>query len=260
MRVIENKSSSDILTSVENGMLKIVINRPKKLNAITKSMYNELSEILQKSIQDNSIYVVVVTGTGRFFTSGNDFGSFLANPDNDLEEIVSKVFRDFINVLITYPKLLIAVVNGPAIGVGLTMLPLFDMVYASDKAYFQAPFTSIGLVAEGCSTYTFPKVFGKSKAGDMLYLGHKLSALEAKQYGLVSELYKSERMDEVWTYLETLSKLSSESILAIKRLVNKWDKNILLEINAQESKELVERIRSPDFTERITKLVSKSKL
>ncbi|XP_026667248.1 enoyl-CoA delta isomerase 3, peroxisomal isoform X1 [Ceratina calcarata] len=174
---------------------------------------------------------------------------------NDLEKTVSTVFRDFINILITYPKLLIAVINGPAIGVGVTMLALFDMVYASHEAYFQTPFTRLGLMAEGCSTYTFPKIFGKSKAGDMLYLGYKMNALEAKQYGFVSELYKSDQMDEVWRYLETLSKLSSESILAIKRLVNKWDQKILLEVNAQESIELLERVQSSDFIERVKNLM-----
>ncbi|XP_034186095.1 enoyl-CoA delta isomerase 3, peroxisomal [Osmia lignaria lignaria] len=135
------------------------------------------------------------------------------------------------------------------------------MVYTTDTAYFLTPFTNLGLSAEGCSTYTFPKIFGHSKAGDMLYLGYKMSAFEAKQYGLVSEVYKEGCIDEVWTYLKKLSQLSSESILATKSLVKRWNEKVLLEVNVEESKELLKRIQSSDFSERIMNmLLHKNKL
>ncbi|XP_017789362.1 PREDICTED: enoyl-CoA delta isomerase 3, peroxisomal, partial [Habropoda laboriosa] len=209
---MENKNSSDVLYSVDNGMLKIILNRPEKKNAISTSMYKKLVQILRESIQDENIFVTALTGTGEFFSSGNDFNSFLTMQDTgdfDLTGVIN-VFKEFVDMLITYPKLLVAVVNGAAIGIAVTMLPLFDMVYASQTAYFHTPFTRLGLVAEGCSTYTFPKIFGQSKAGDMLYLGYKMSASEAKQYGLVSEVYKYECLDEVWTYLKKLTEVSSK--------------------------------------------------
>ncbi|XP_006621297.1 enoyl-CoA delta isomerase 3, peroxisomal-like isoform X1 [Apis dorsata] len=258
---MEYENSSNIIYCVENGLLKITLNRPEKKNAITNSMYKNLLEIFHKSIQDNTIHTVCLTGTGNFFSSGNDFVSLLTNQDVfDIKSIIND-FKKFIDMLITYPKLLIAVVNGPAIGIAVTILPLFDITYASDTAYFQTPFTSLGLIAEGCSTYTFPKIFGKSKASDMLYLGYKMNAFEAKQYGLVSEIYKYECLDEVWIYLKKLTKLSLKSILAIKHLVKKWNQNILLEVNAEECTELIKHIQSSDFIERLKNFIlHKSKI
>ncbi|XP_624525.3 enoyl-CoA delta isomerase 3, peroxisomal [Apis mellifera] len=252
---MEYENSSNIIYCVENGLLKITLNRPEKKNAITNSMYKNLLEIFHKFIQDNTIHTVCLTGNGHFFSSGNDFVSLFTNEDiSDIKSIVNN-FKKFIDMLITYPKLLIAVVNGPAIGIAVTILPLFDIIYASDTAYFQTPFTRLGLIAEGCSTYTFPKIFGKSKAGDMLYLGYKMNAFEAKQYGLVSEIYKYECLNEVWIYLKKLTKLSSESILAIKHLVKKWNQNILLEVNAEECIELIKHVQSSDSIERLTNFI-----
>ncbi|XP_054014942.1 enoyl-CoA delta isomerase 3, peroxisomal-like [Hylaeus anthracinus] len=261
--MMETKNSSDILCSLENGIQKIVLNRPKKKNAITKLMYEEISRILDEAIQNDKIYVVVLTGTGNFFSSGNDFLSLATSQGNDSESLENTLsnFKNFVERIITFPKLLVAVVNGPAIGIAVTILPLFDMVYASHTATFQTPFTSLGLVAEGCSTYTFPKIFGHSKAGDMLYLGYKMNALEAKQYGLVSEVYKEEHLNDVWIYLKTVSLLSPKSIVAIKHLVRKWNKQILLEVNSRESAELLKFIQSSDFIERLINTMSrKSKI
>ncbi|CAL7942974.1 unnamed protein product [Xylocopa violacea] len=260
---MEKKDSQDILYSVKNGMLKIVLNRPEKKNAITIPMYRELIEILHKSIQDNTVCMTVLTGAGDFFSSGNDFKLNLKHIGNDADgyEKPLNMYKDFVDALITYPKLLVAIVNGPAIGIAVTILPLFDMVYASEQAYFRTPFTQLGIVAEGCSTYTFPKVFGKSKAGDMLYLGYKMGAFEAKQYRLISEMYKHENLHEVWSYLQKITALSSEAVLAIKRLVKKWDQDILLQINAEEAAELLNRIQSSDFVERLTNIMlRKSKI
>ena len=121
-------------------------------------MYQRILQILHDSVKDSSIYMVVLTGTGNFFCSGNDFISRLSQDNLDLQSVVAGFkyvfgqyivyirlsntfryqfhfmwpFRNFVDTLITFPKLLVAIVNGPAIGLAVTILPLFDMVYASD--------------------------------------------------------------------------------------------------------------------------------
>ncbi|KAJ7338497.1 hypothetical protein JRQ81_012396, partial [Phrynocephalus forsythii] len=86
---------------------------------------------------------------------------------------------DFVSHFIEFPKPLVAVVNGPAIGISVTLLGLFDIVYASDKATFQTAFSQLGLTPEGCSAYTFPKIMGPAKANEMLIFNSKITANQA---------------------------------------------------------------------------------
>ncbi|XP_025264207.1 enoyl-CoA delta isomerase 3, peroxisomal [Camponotus floridanus] len=154
-------TDSFILTTLNNGIQKVVLNKPAKKNAISIPMYKELTILLNESANNNKVLIFALTANGDFFSSGNDMSSMM-NVTPTIEDAISTV-KNFVDAVIMYPKLLIAVVNGPAIGIASTILGLFDLVYASDKAYFHTPFSSLGLVAEGCSTYTFPKLFGHSK-------------------------------------------------------------------------------------------------
>ncbi|KAM0734960.1 Enoyl-CoA delta isomerase 2 [Formica fusca] len=243
-------TDSFILITLNNGIQKVVLNKPARKNALSVPMYKELTILLNESAKNNEVLTFVLTANGDFFSSGNDIGAAMT-----MDAIL--IVKDFIDAIIMYPKLLIAIVNGPAIGIASTILGIFDIVYASDKAYFQTPFSSLGLVAEGCSTYTFPRLLGSSKAGDMLYLGYKMNAQEAKKYGLVSKVYNHDSLEEVWDYLNNISKLSSESILATKRLVSRWNREILLKVNAEEIKELEKRFGSPDVVERFINFLSR---
>ncbi|XP_077274150.1 enoyl-CoA delta isomerase 2 isoform X2 [Temnothorax americanus] len=248
--------SSFILSSLKNGIQKVVLNKPAKKNALSPQMYKELTMLLNESAENNEVMVFALTANGDFFSSGNDL---IASMEFTLSSALV-ITKEFIDAVIMYPKLLIAVVNGPAIGIATTILGIFDIVYASDKAYFQTPFSSLGLVAEGCSSYTFPRLLGHSKAGEMLYLGYKMNAQEANQYGLVSKVYNHDSLEEVWNYLNMISTLSSQSILATKRLC-KWNKEILLKVNTEEMKELKNLIESPELSERMSSfLTRKNKL
>ncbi|KAG5334539.1 ECI2 isomerase, partial [Acromyrmex charruanus] len=215
-------------------------------------MYKELKMLLNESAENNEVLIFVLTANGDFFSSGNDISA-----PTKFFSVSIDIVKEFIDTIIVYPKLLIAVVNGPAIGIATTILGIFDIVYASDKAYFQTPFSSLGLAAEGCSSYTFPRLLGHSKAGDMLYLGYKMNAQEAKQYGLVSKVYNHDSLEEVWNYLNKISTLSSQSILATKRLVSRWNKEILLKVNEEEIEELKKLFESPELIQRMLNFLSR---
>lgn len=244
--------SKNILSSLKNGIQKVVLNKPTKKNALSPQMYKELIMLLNESAENKEVLVFALTANGDFFSSGNDMFASMNNPVG-----AENVLKELIDTVIMYPKLLVAVVNGPAIGIATTLLGIFDLVYASDKAYFLTPFTTYGLIAEGCSSYTFPRLMGRSKAGEMLYLGHKMNAEEAKQYGLVSKVYNHDSHEKVWNDLERIATLSSESILAIKRLVIRWNKDILLKVNEEEMKELSKLMESPELAERILNFLAK---
>ncbi|XP_072764983.1 enoyl-CoA delta isomerase 2 [Anoplolepis gracilipes] len=251
-------TDSFILSSLHNGIQKVVLNKPAKKNALSIPMYKELTILLNESAKNNEVLIFVLTANGDFFSSGNDISNIMTmEVTPDTIDNINLTVKNFVDAIIMYPKLLAAVVNGPAIGIASTILGIFDIVYASDKAYFHTPFSSLGLIAEGCSSYTFPRILGHSKAGDMLYLGYKMNAQEAERYGLVSKVYDHNSLEKVWNSLDNVYKLSSESILATKRLVSKWNREILLKVNEEEMKELRKRLDSTDVIERFINYFSR---
>ncbi|XP_050351408.1 enoyl-CoA delta isomerase 3, peroxisomal [Nymphalis io] len=218
------------------GNIKIItLNRPRIKNAIDNEMYIRITKILNDAATDDKISIVVLTGTGDFYSSGNNFNASNDTPTDTL----SKSLREFINAFITFPKILIAIVNGPAIGIAVTTLPLCDFVFASENAYFYTPFTKLRLVAEGCSTVTFPKLMGVRKAMEMLIMNYKMTAQEALDCGLISYLYKTDELHvKAWDKITEISNLSLDSVLATKRLIRKIDMDKLLETNILELQEL----------------------
>lgn len=115
------------------------------------------------------------------------------------------------NAFINFSKPLIGVVNGPAVGISVTLMGLFDYVFASDKATFNAPFTKIAQSPEACSSYTFPRLMGPIKASEFLLFNRKLTAQEAFERNLVTEVLSHDKFEtEVWKKIEEFSKLPRE--------------------------------------------------
>ncbi|XP_045900993.1 enoyl-CoA delta isomerase 2-like isoform X3 [Micropterus dolomieu] len=155
-----------LLVTTEDGITTIKLNRPAKKNAITTEMYSEIMAALQQAAKDDSV-LTVFTGAGDFYSSGNDLSNFTKIPEGGVEESAKRggelLSREYVKAYIDFPKPLVAVVNGPAVGIAVTVLGLFDLVYATERATFQTPFSQLGQSAEGCSSYTFPKIMGLAK-------------------------------------------------------------------------------------------------
>jgi peroxisomal 3,2-trans-enoyl-CoA isomerase len=128
-------------------------------------------------------------------------------------------------VLVTFPKVLIAAVNGAAIGWGCTQLYNFDLVYASETAIFQTPFMSLGFVPEGASSYTFPKVMGKQHANALLLAAEKMTAQEMYVSGLVTKVIPARTPDEflarVCEQAKKIGGYPAESLRMAKAQVNR---------------------------------------
>ncbi|XP_047414128.1 enoyl-CoA delta isomerase 2 isoform X1 [Sciurus carolinensis] len=256
--------SENVVVTSEGGITKIMLNRPTKKNAITTSMYKEIIHALKVASMDNST-ITVITGSGDYYSSGNDLTNFTAVSPGEIEESAKNaviLLRDFVKSFIDFPKPLIAVVNGPAVGIVVTILGLFDVVYASDKATFHTPFSELGQSPEGCSSYTFPKIMGPTKAAEMLIFGKKLTAGEACAQGLVTEVFpESTFQKEVWTRLKAYAKLPPNSLRISKELIRSTEKEKLHAINAEECTVLQGRWLSEECTNAIMNFVSrKSKL
>ncbi|XP_004931504.1 enoyl-CoA delta isomerase 2, mitochondrial [Bombyx mandarina] len=229
-------ANSENITESYLGTIKIVkYNKPAKKNAIDVHMYVKVKEIFDSAAHDENISMIVLTGAGDYYSSGNDFTAALETPKYN----ISNILKEYITAFIKFPKILIAVVNGPAIGIAATTLALCDLVFASENSYFYTPFTKLGIVAEGCSTFTFPRLIGERKAAEMLLYNHKMSAKEALDCGFINYIYKTEELQsKVWDKIVEVSKTPQHSLTITKKLLRNSYHNDLLSANAKEIEEL----------------------
>ena len=198
---------AEISRSTQGQTLIIRINRPEKMNAITRDMYAGLASALNEAAGDFSIRCVVITSEGDHFTSGNDIKDFMTNPPTEEDSDVAR----FLASLLDFPKPLIAAVKGNAIGVGTTMLLHCDVVVAAPSANFSMPFTSLGLVPEAGSSKLFPELVGYQRAARIFLSGESFGADEAKEMGLVESI--SAEAEEV--ALEIAEKIGNQPPQAI---------------------------------------------
>jgi len=175
---------SEITTSTVGQVLIIRLNRPEKMNAITRDMYAGLAARLNEAAEDESIRCVLITSEGEHFTAGNDIRDFMSNPPTEQDSDVAK----FLGSLLEFPKPLLAAVKGNAIGVGTTMLLHCDVVVAAPSANFSMPFTSLGLVPEAGSTKLFPELVGYQRAAKIFMTGESFGAQAALEMGLIASI------------------------------------------------------------------------
>ncbi|MFC0284481.1 enoyl-CoA hydratase [Camelimonas abortus] len=183
--------TDQIVTSVDDGVLTIRMNRPEKKNALNRAMYLTMTEALQEADRNPDVRVAIITGVADSFTAGNDLNDFLAAKPG--EESGGSIF---IRALPQFSKPLIAAVNGLAVGIGVTMLLHCDLVYASTQARLQTPFVSLGVVPEAASSLLLPRLVGHQRASELLLFGDFFSAGRAEQLGIVNEVVEPEKLEE----------------------------------------------------------------
>ncbi|KAK2081994.1 hypothetical protein P7K49_039341 [Saguinus oedipus] len=155
---------------------------------------NEVKSALEIAAVDDSKFVLLSV-VGSVFCCGLDFDIIVKHLKYNRKRASVKLedtIKNFVNFFIVFMKPVIVSVKGPAIGLGASILPLCDVVWANEKAWFQTPYTRFGQSPEGCSTITFPKIMGRAAANEMLINGWKMNAQEACDKGLVSQVFWSE--------------------------------------------------------------------
>jgi len=233
------------------GLIKL--NRPKRYNAVNGKMYFEIIEGLKELQSDDTVSIAAIIGEGKFYSSGNDlsaFGEGMASgksPD-ELSLEAHDMMVAFVDAFIDFDKPLAALVNGPALGIAVTTLGLCDFVLANETAWFQTPFTKLGQTAEGCSSYTFPKIMGPSAASEFLMFNKKFSAEEACKVNLVGQVYSEEDFHrEAMAKVKSMSELPPQSLQLSKQLIRNADVVAQLKAtNRAEGKMLIERWKSEE--------------
>jgi enoyl-CoA hydratase/carnithine racemase len=180
---------TDVLTKAASGVLTITINRPEKKNSITASMYATLAQLLRDAAGDTRVRTVVLSGSEKVFSAGNDLGDFVKNPPDTQDAPVWQ----FVRALNTFPKPVVAAVCGAAVGIGTTMLLHCDLVFAGDNAMFSLPFVNLGLSPEAASSYLLPRLTGYQRAARALLTGDAFGADTALQMGLVNQVLPVEK-------------------------------------------------------------------
>lgn len=175
---------SDVRVERAGPVVSLVLDRPRRRNALTAAMYEALERGLADAEADETVRVVVFRGSEDTFTAGNDLEDFLERPPAGRD---APVFR-FLERAAFAAKPLVAAVNGPAIGLGTTLLLHCDLVFAAAGARFQMPFVKLGLVPEFASTYLLPLAAGAARAREMLLLGEPFDAQVARDAGIVTQV------------------------------------------------------------------------
>ncbi|WP_198084092.1 enoyl-CoA hydratase [Variovorax sp. E3] len=171
-----------IVRVAQGGVLRLGFDRPARKNAMTGAMYAALAEALVDADRDEAVRAVILHGSEDAFCAGNDIGDFASNAPDQGERPSAR----FMKALLRLRKPVVAAVNGPAVGIGATMLLHCDLVYAGTGAKLVFPFARLGLCPEFASTLLLPAKLGHQRAAELLMLGDPCSAQEAHTLGLVN--------------------------------------------------------------------------
>jgi 2-(1,2-epoxy-1,2-dihydrophenyl)acetyl-CoA isomerase len=185
---------TDLLETTEDGIAWLTLNRPDRLNAFSPAMLQGLAEALQRLRRDASVGAVVITGAGRGFCAGGDVKTMPARAAEGFEERVEGLRRmhQLPMQLRTMPKVVIAMVNGPAVGAGLGLAMACDLRIAGRSARFGTGFAGVGYSGDFGGSWTLTRLVGTAKARELYFLGDLIDAEQAVALGLVSRVVEED--------------------------------------------------------------------
>jgi enoyl-CoA hydratase/carnithine racemase len=232
------------------GVRLLTIDRTAKRNALDIATYRQLREAILAADADTLIRVIVITGGGGVFTSGNDLADFRDHPE-------SREGIELLRVLVCTDKPVIAAVEGLAVGIGSTMLLHCDLAYAGKSAVFSLPFVRLGLSPEGASTLLLPQLGGSKLAAELLLLGRSFGATDAERAGLVNEIVDDgAALRAALDTARALLEVPAESLMVTKRLLRR-NRDHVLRVIDEEGKELGRLATSPGAQAAIGRLLNK---
>ena len=200
------------------GVRLLTLDRPHALNAFDDDLYDALRDALLDAAERPDVAVVVLTGAGRAFSAGQDLGEMAAPRRH--ADAAPHGFEPFMDALDSFPKPLVAAVNGTGVGIGLTLLLHCDLVLMAEGARLRAPFVSLGVTAEAGSSALLPARLGWQAASHLLYTAAWLDAEAAVACGLAWRCVPAERLlEEALAVARAIAAMPVESLVATKRLL-----------------------------------------
>jgi enoyl-CoA hydratase/carnithine racemase len=246
-----------VLTEKKNHILTVRINRLDRKNALTHDMYTALGDAIEQARDDSDIRCILYTGSDECFTAGNDLSDFSAGMPGEFED--TPVGR-FLFLMASTNKPIVASVNGPAVGIGTTMLLHCDLVFAGNNTRFQMPFANLGLCPEGGSSLLLPSWLGRVRAAELLMLGGAFTAEDALRLGLINQVCEPSQTET--KALEACARLAAQppaAVRATRELLNRASGDALKTAMLAEGKLFSERLKSPENAEAIKAFTEKRK-
>ena len=248
--------ADEVLTSREDAVLTITLNRPEVYNAFNRELHLALREALTEA-QDASVRAVVVTGAGKGFCAGQDLKEF-GTVAGSIEEALEQTYHPNIRLVRSLAKPVIAAVNGPAAGAGLSFACACDLRIAASSATFVPGFVGIGLVPDSGGTWFVHRLLGFARAFEWMCSNQRLTSAEAVTWGLVSEVVPDEEFPD--RVAELAAEWALRPTLAIGRTKRLFehaysaalDAQLALEADLQQAS-----VATADFTEGVNAFLEK---
>jgi 2-(1,2-epoxy-1,2-dihydrophenyl)acetyl-CoA isomerase len=206
---------------VAGGIATIKLNRPDVYNALNDEITFEMQDAFKACAKDAEVRVVVLTGEGKAFCSGQDLKSGAGQKRSFLDSLHRR-YNPIIRAMRNLPKPVLCRLNGVAAGAGCSLALACDMIIAAEEATLIEVFINIGLVPDSGSSYFLPRLVGMSKAFELCAMGNKLKAAEAHQLGIITKVVPVAELDAaVKEYTDYFAKAPTRAIGLIKKMLNK---------------------------------------
>jgi len=249
---------NSILTEEKNNVLVVTLNRPEKLNCFNREMALQLIAVLDKAENNNNIRAIIITGMGKAFCAGQDLSEAIDPNGPGIKKIVGEHYNPIILKIRSIEKPIIGVINGVAAGAGANIALACDIIYASKSASFIQAFSKIGLIPDSGGTYTLPRLVGFNLASALMISGDKLSADDAKNFGIVYKVFDEENLMELSIASAIkIAAMPTKAIGLTKRLLNKTYSNSLEQQLVLEKNLQIEAANTLDYKEGVNAFLEK---
>lgn len=211
-----------LLLEISDHVATLTLNRPDSYNAINDEISYELQDAWKQLKRNDEVRVVVLTGAGKAFCSGQDLKAIKDSKDRNLAESLHKRYNPIIKAMRGLPKPIVCKLNGVAAGAGCSLALASDLIVASARASLIEVFVNVGLVLDSGSSYFLPRLVGSIKAFELATMGSKVKAEEALALGMVNKVVPPEELDEaVQAYTDYYKQAPTKAIGLMKQMLNK---------------------------------------
>lgn len=250
-----------ILSELKDGVLELTLNRPDVLNSFDRPMAQALQAELARAAEDAAVRAVLLTGAGRGFCAGQDLKEALPPEGGeipDISEIVRASYNPIIKAIRTLEKPVICAVNGIAAGAGANLAFACDLTIAAEEASFVESFAKLGLIPDTSGTFFVPRLVGAQRATGMFFLGGKLSAKQAKDWGLIWEVVPGAKlMASARALASQLATQATRGFGLTKRAMNaSWANGLDAQLE-MEARCMQEAGRTADYAEGVRAFLEK---